>query len=201
VGSMGRDTVGFLQAGRTTRRQAGVMDARIEDYLTNADRFTEVVESAADLSGESPCAGWTGADVLTHVIDTQRDFLAKRGADLPATTGVGAELWASHVAGVRGLVADDAFATEEYDGYFGRTSVAATLKDFYGFDMMVHRWDLARAAGSDVAWTDAEMDSLEANLDHLGDNLYGEGICEPALEAPADASRQQRILARMGRRA
>jgi uncharacterized protein (TIGR03086 family) len=177
------------------------MDARIEDYLTNADRFTEVVEGADAWDGQSPCEEWTAADVLTHVVDTQRDFLGRRGADLPTTTGDGAELWGSHLAGVRGLVADEAFTTEEYDGFFGRTSVAATLKDFYGFDMMVHRWDLARAVGSDVTWTDAEMDALEANLDQLGDNLYRDGVCRPALEVAADAPRRERILGRMGRRA
>ena len=52
----------------------------------HADRFTAVVEAAGDTqwSSPSPCEGWTAADVLDHVVDTQRDFLDKRGADVGA---------------------------------------------------------------------------------------------------------------------
>jgi len=178
------------------------MDARIENYLTNADRFAEVVGSADRWDGQSPCEEWTAADVLTHVLDTQRDFLGKRGADLgdlpPAPP---ASRWATHLDQVRGVVADEGFATEEYDGYFGRTSVADTLANFYGFDMVVHRWDLARAVGADATWTEEEMDALEANLDSLGDNLYTQGVCKPPLAVDDGAPRQERLLARLGRRA
>ena len=99
------------------------------------------------------------------------------------------------------MVADEGFATEEYDGYFGRTSVADTLANFYGFDMVVHRWDLARAVGADATWTEEEMDALETNLDALGDNLYTQGVCKPPLDVDDGAPRQERLLARLGRRA
>ncbi len=32
---------------------------------------------------------------------------------------------------------------------------ADTLANFYGFDMLVHRWDLARALGQDLTYEDA----------------------------------------------
>jgi len=177
------------------------MDTRIEDYLTNADRFSAVVAGAHDWDGQSPCEDWTAVDVLFHVIDTQRDFLDKRGADLGKLAATDpAARWDTHVEQVRGVVADEAFVTEEYDGYFGRTTIADTMANFYGFDMLVHRWDLARAVGSDVTWTDAEMDSLEANIDALGDNLYTHDVCKGPLDVSADAPRQERLLARLGRR-
>ena len=177
------------------------MDARIENYLTNADRFAEVVGAADRWDAPSPCEEWTAADVFGHVLDTQRDFLGKRGADLDDLPDASPEArWAAHVDQVRGVVADEGFATGEYDGYFGRTSVADTLANFYGFDMLVHRWDLARAVGGDVTWTEAEMDALETNLDALGDNLYTQGVCKPPIAVAADAPRQERLLARLGRR-
>jgi hypothetical protein len=136
------------------------------------------------------------------VLDTQRDFIGKRGADLgDPPDGAPTARWAAHVDRVRELVADERFVTEEYDGYFGRTSVADTLANFYGFDMVVHRWDLGRAVGTAVTWTEEEMTVLEANLDALGDNLYAQGVCKPLLEFSADAPRQERLLARLGRRA
>ena len=27
----------------------------------------------------SPCSGWTGRDVVAHVVDTQRDYLTRHG--------------------------------------------------------------------------------------------------------------------------
>ena len=173
-------------------------------YDAHADRFTAVVEAAGDTdwSSPSPCEGWTAADVLDHVVDTQRDFLDKRGADVGARPeGTPQEVWAAHRDVVRRVTADDAFVSEEYDGYFGRTTVADTLANFYGFDLLVHRWDLARALGRDVTWDDAELDKIEASLEGFGDALYSDGVCKPALEVPAGASRQERVLGRMGRRA
>ncbi len=180
------------------------MDSRIEAFLTNADRFAEVAQSAdqpADWGRDSPCEGWEAADVVSHVVETQRDFLGERGAVLPPTSGGGAALWESHLDGVRTVVADDAFTTEGYDGYFGPTIVADTLKDFYGFDLIVHRWDLARSFGHNEHWSAAEMDAVETSLDGFGDSLYADGICKSALDVADDAPRQERLLARMGRRA
>ena len=170
----------------------------------HADRFTAVVEAAGDTdwSSPSPCEGWTAADVLDHVVDPQRDFLGKRGADVGARPqGTPQEVWAAHRDVVRRVTADDAFVTEEYDGYFGRTTVADTLANFYGFDLLVHRWDLARALGQDVTWDDGELDKIEASLEGFGDALYSDGVCKPAIEVPAGASRQERALGLMGRRA
>ena len=61
-------------------------------------------------------------------------------------------MWSEHVAAVLDRVGDDVLHAE-YDGYFGRTTVGATLADFYGFDMVVHRWDLARALGREAPFS------------------------------------------------
>lgn len=180
------------------------MSTSMSDYEANADRFSAVADAGAgaDWTAPSPCEGWSAADVLGHVVDTQRDFLAQRGADLgPTPTGSGPEVWAAHRDGVRRVTTDEAFVGEEYDGYFGRTSVADTLSTFYGFDMLVHRWDLARALGADDTWDDAELDRIQASLNGFGDALYSDGVCQRAVDVPADATRQERLLGRMGRRA
>jgi uncharacterized protein (TIGR03086 family) len=139
--------------------------------------------------------------VLDHVVETQRDFLLKRGAPIgERPVGTPQEVWAAHVAAVTQAVADEALANEEYDGYFGRTTVADTLANFYGFDMVVHRWDLGRALGQDVTWTEEEMDRLEKAMEGFGDALYSEGVCAPPVDVPDTASRQERVLGRLGRR-
>ena len=194
-----------FKIGRQPEAHAGGMTTTTnkltQRYLDNAALFTDVVGAGGTWSAPSPCEGWTAADVLAHVVDTQRGFLEQRGADLgERPAGSPEEVWTAHLDAVRNVLADEDFVTEEYDGYFGRTSVADTLANFYGFDLVVHRWDLARALGRDSAFSEEEMDALETGMAGFGDALYSEGVCKPALEVPVDAPRQERLLARMGRR-
>ncbi len=180
------------------------MDQRIADHLANADTFTALVTSVPDdrWDAPSPCDGWTAADVVQHLIDTQRDFLSQRAAQLPDPPhGSPAQRWAAHDAAVRAVLADQAFATTPYDGYFGPTTLADTLRDFYGWDLVVHRWDLGRAVGADVTWTEAERAFVGSELEGFGEQLYAEGICKPALDPPDGADEQTRVLAKLGRRA
>lgn len=180
------------------------MDPRIADHLANADTFSSLVGSVPPdrWDAASPCAGWSAADVVHHVIETQRDFLGGRDAACGADPdGTPAQRWHEHCALVRRVLSDEAFATAPYDGYFGPTTVADTMRDFYGWDMVVHRWDLGRAVGQDVTWSDAECAFVGARLEGFGEQLYGEGICRPALEAPVGADAQTRLLALLGRRA
>jgi uncharacterized protein (TIGR03086 family) len=180
------------------------MSTLITDFQANADEFGAVVDAAgpADWDAPSPCEDWTASGVVDHVVDTQRDFLQRQGADIgPRPEGAAPEVWATHRKSVDEVVADANFVSREYDGYFGRTSVEDTLANFYGFDMLIHRWDLATALGITTAWTDAELDRIEAALDGFGDNLYADGVCKPAVDVPAGAPRQVRLLGRMGRRA
>ncbi|MDN5861362.1 MAG: maleylpyruvate isomerase family mycothiol-dependent enzyme, partial [Pseudonocardia sp.] len=146
------------------------MNASRESFGRRADAFGAVVGTlgAAQWSAPSPCAGWSGADLVDHVIDTERDFLTGHDIDLgPRPAGDPAARWAAHRAALLDKV-DDTVLEREYDGYFGRTTVGATLSDVYGFDLVVHRWDLARAAGAEAAFTDAEMDGLEASIALFG---------------------------------
>ena len=178
---------------------------------TTADRYaaarrplTILIDAvpAASWSSSSPCEGWTTRDVLRHLIDTQRELLAQHGVTLDEFTGVDADparAWREHSDQVHTAIADDAVPSIAYDGYFGPTTLGATLEQFYIWDMYVHRWDIARAAGLDAALTEPELDLIEHGADRFGDAIYMDGICRPGVDAPADASRLERVLARLGR--
>lgn len=189
------------QTRTTGAADDGAMTTSTHAFLHDADTFTDLLATPdADWSAASSCEGWSAADVVDHVVDTQRSFLAQRDADLgERPTGAPPQVWGAHDDVLRRLLADDAFAATSYDGFFGPTTVGETLTQFYGFDLLVHQWDLARAFGRDVTWDDAQMDRIEASLDGFGEHLYAEGICRPALDVPDDASRQTKLLARMGR--
>ena len=158
----------------------------------------------AGWSRPSPCEGWTAADVVGHLIGTQREFLGTHGVDLGEAPDVAADpaaAWAEHAKRVTEAVSDAAVAGREFDGFFGPTTVGAAFEQFYVWDMVVHRWDVARAVGADPGLTDEELDRIEAGADSFGAALHMDGICRPALDVPADADRPTRALARLGRRA
>ncbi len=172
-------------------------------------RFAELAERWAGLadalpgpawSAPSPCAGWTALDVQEHVIDTQRSFLADRGVPVAvADDAFPAGSWRAHAAAVTVALAPEGVAEQDFDGFFGPTTVGETLATFYGFDMIVHRWDVAHAAGLRETWTEVEMDHVEASMDGFGEHMYADGICRPAVELSEPVSRQEQLLARSGR--
>jgi uncharacterized protein (TIGR03086 family) len=171
-----------------------------EQFLTNADRFEAVLADPGSWGAPSACAEWSAGEVVDHVIDTQRDLMAREGFDLgERPTGSPAEAWRDHAAVLRGQL-DDAVWAHAYDGFFGPTTLGETLGNYYGFDLLVHGWDIGSGWGRPPAWTDVEMDQVEASADSFGDNLYVEGVCREAIDVPDDASRQTRLLARLGRR-
>ncbi len=167
--------------------------------------LTRLVDAAPEESWAqpSPCAGWTAADVLQHLIDTQRDFMLKAGADMPDPTPdvmKGAALaWRTHAEAVARGLADASVGERPHQTMTGPSTVGDVMDLFYGFDMVVHRWDIARATGQETTFSEAELDAVETALEGFGEHLYGDGVCAPAVELGPDATRQDRVLARTGR--
>jgi uncharacterized protein (TIGR03086 family) len=165
-----------------------------------------VLESvpAEGWSRPSPCAGWSAGDVVGHLVGTQREFLVGRGLDLGDAPDVAADpaaAWRHHAKRVAEVLDDDAVVDAGYDGHFGPTTIGATLAQFYVWDMLVHRWDVARSVGLDAGLSDAELDRIESGADSFGEALYMEGVCRPGDPVPAEADRETRVLARLGRSA
>jgi uncharacterized protein (TIGR03086 family) len=188
----------------TTSKTTPTTNAVLDRYSVLADRFGSVVDALHSHAWNAPsaCEDWTGRDVLAHVVGTQRDFLRSRGIELdgdPALADDPVAGWHAHEEELRRLLADDSVTALEYDGVFGRTTVGATIVSFYGFDLLVHRWDLAQAADRDERFTEDELDLIETALPTFGEHLYDDGVCKPALPVAEGADRQARVLARLGR--
>lgn len=179
------------------------MDLR-DEYARLDSALRVVVDAvpAAAWDAPSPCEGWSARDVVRHLVRTQREFLGTHGADLGPEPDVDADpagAWRAHADAVTALLADDAFVAHGFDGFFGPTTVGATLRAFYLFDMVVHRWDVARAAGVPTVLTDAELDAVERSADAFGETAYRMGVFREGVTAPAGADRATRVLARLGR--
>ena len=182
------------------------MNSTPTHYETAHRSLTAVLETvpAHGWTNASPCDGWTARDVLRHMVATQREFLMGHGIDLGDAPDVDRDpraAWLDHAQRVCEAISDDAVSATGYDGHFGPTTIGATFEQFYIWDMLVHRWDIARAVGADAGLTDAELDRIEAGADSFGEELHMDGVCRPGVEAPVDADRKVRVLARLGRRA
>ncbi len=174
-------------------------------YAAGATPLAAVLDAvpADRWSRPSPCEGWTARDVVRHLIETQRDFFTGRGLDLGPAPDLDADpaaAWRGHGPAVQDLLDRTQAGELAYDGYFGPTTVGRTLVDFYVPDMVVHRWDVAVAVDGDTRLTDDELDRLESAIEAWGPAMYSDGVCQAALTPPDGASRQVRLLARMGRR-
>ena len=182
------------------------MNTTATQYQAAERSLTAIVDAvpAGGWEAPSPCEGWSARDVLRHLVETQRDFFREHGTDLgeaPDVEGDPAAAWRHHAKQVTEVVADEAVLATPYDGHFGPTTVGGTFAQFYVWDMLVHRWDIARSVGADAGLTTAELDRIESGADSFGEAIYMEGICRPGVAAAPQADRESRVLARLGRRA
>ena len=183
------------------------MDTPEKVYRKLATRFSEVVAVVPDQAWDqpSPCEGWTARGVLEHVIGAEADFVEQRGLALsppgpsPASEPVSA--WDHVRSQIQTILDDPERAGIVYEGHFGSTTIGQAIEDFYCFDLIVHRWDIAEATGGDTEISRAEIAFVRSKLELYGDAMRMPGVFGAELEAPAGADEQTALLAFIGRRA
>ncbi|WP_298332039.1 TIGR03086 family metal-binding protein [Haloactinopolyspora sp.] len=155
-------------------------------------------------SSPSPCDGWTARDVVQHVIDSHVTFLELVGRslpqDAPSVDDDAAGAFGTARAAVQAGLDDPAIAAAEYDGVMGTTTFAQGVDAFLCFDLAVHGWDLARAAGLPDRIDPDEVRRVHADAVAFGDALRGPGWFGPEVQAPEHADEQAQLLAFLGRR-
>ncbi len=127
------------------------MSAIADHYRRLAGNFSDTVDAVPDgrWDDPSPCDGWSARDVVQHVVDSEIGMLERVGlAPDPAPSSEDAVArWSVVRAVMQESLDDPERAEREYDGFFGRTTFEKTVDQFACFDLLVHRWDLARATG------------------------------------------------------
>ena len=172
-------------------------------YRRNAARFTAVVDDVPDGGWEasSPCEGWTARDIVHHVVESQHGFIGRFDLAPELIGDEPSAQWPAVRDAIQAALDDPATADTEYDGFFGRTTLAATVDDFLSADLLVHSWDIARAAGltQHEELPADEVELIGGRLRGLGDAIRGPGVFGPEVEVTADASEQDRFLGFIGR--
>lgn len=175
-----------------------------ERYRARAAEFTRRVTAVPDERWDdpSPCADWSARDVLAHMLDNHRNMPGHVGITLtidhPVTDDPRAA-WAEAREKMQRILDDPDSASAEYDGYFGRISLADTVDRFLGCDLIVHGWDIARATGGDEHLPAEEVAALYVDMLPFSDVLRSSGACGPQVPVAEDAPVQQRLLGLMGR--
>ena len=122
----------------------------------------------------SPCEGWTARDVVRHVVATQGMFLGfvgRQPGDIPPVDDDPLVAWTAASSVVQGDLEDPDRAAAEFDGFSGRTTLEAAVNNFLCFDLVVHGWDLARAAGLDERIDPDDVARVQQQAEAFGDAL------------------------------
>ncbi len=172
-------------------------------YRSLAGRFTALVgdvpTEAWDAS--SPCDGWSARDVVDHVVTSSTGFLGQfdRAPELPEEDPEAR--WAAVRDAMQAALDDPEAASTEYDGAFGRTTLAETVDGFLCPDLLVHTWDIARATGLEQyePMPAEEVERVHGRFAPLGDAIRRPGVFGAEVPVPEDASPQDRFLGFVGR--
>lgn len=177
-----------------------------ERYARLTDDFAAKMAAVPDdrWTAPSPCEGWTARDVVRHIVESQGMFLGFVGrqlGEIPSVDDDPAGAFEAARAVVQADLEDPQRAGATYEGAFGRMTFEDGVDRFLCFDLVVHGWDLARAAGLDERMDPDEVRRVMEAAQGFGDAMRGPGAFGPALDPPPDADEQTRLLAFLGRRA
>ena len=173
--------------------------------LAVADHYVADLEPA-DLRRPTPCAGWSLAELLAHMIGQHRGFAAAiRTLDAPAEAYAPVP-WdeAAWRGSVDELIA--AFGGADLDASAVAVELTATplpisqLLAAQLLDTVVHTWDIAQARDIDFTPPDDLLAATAAIAAAIPDRAFGPGRAF-VTRLPDDGGTWQRTLALVGRRA
>ncbi|PFG41519.1 uncharacterized protein (TIGR03086 family) [Isoptericola jiangsuensis] len=169
------------------------------DLAPATDEMRRLVAGVRDdqLDLPTPCTGWTVADLLAHVHQLTVVFTANARKEPVRPPSSLVDAWRVAVP-----VQLDALACawRAPTAWEGRVSAGGVDMDAHHNavvaveELTVHGWDLARATSQELVVDGTRLDHVEDFFDVFGEAPFG-----PAVVAPADASRLDRLVARTGR--
>ena len=165
--------------------------------------FGEVVGRVGERWGRpSPCPGWDARGVLEHVIGFHDVLLLRpleakpqRPKDDPVARW---DVTAAAIMGVLGRYGNDVGAVPGGAAPAGQPTDLVTLLPMLTTDVLVHTWDLARAADVPVI---LDPDLCERSLDaaRRAPRLAASGMFAPPVDVAPHADITQKLVAFLGR--
>jgi uncharacterized protein (TIGR03086 family) len=175
-------------------------------YRRVADRFTERVNQVPADAWErpAPCEGWVARDVVGHLVEWIPAFLTGAGGPaLPVGPPVDldpAAAWRTMNDGIQALLDDPvASAAEISHPQAGTHRLEDAIATFFLGDVLIHTWDLARAAGLDESLDADVVHDMLVGMEPLDDMLRASGHYGPKVDVSPLADEQTRLIAFTGR--
>ena len=175
-------------------------------YRRLSEQFANTVAgvTADQWEDPTPCEDWSVRDLVRHAVDTQEMFLGFVGrgvGEIPNVDDDPVAAWDAASASVQADLDDPELATTEFTGFFGTSTFEAAVDRFLNPDLVIHRWDLARATGQDETIDAADAERVLEGARAFGDAFRSPGACGPEIPVPDDADIQTRVLGFYGRAA
>jgi uncharacterized protein (TIGR03086 family) len=159
--------------------------------------LTSVAGAVDQLDGPTPCDEWDVRTLLNHMLDTQRYFTgAARGEDVAPPSPTPPTVMGEDP------VADFERSRSELLEAFGQPGVIDKTGPSLGIafaDQLLHGWDLAKATGQDATMPAGLADAAYQMIHGRFTDEQRVGVFKPAVPAPANATRQDELLAYTGR--
>jgi uncharacterized protein (TIGR03086 family) len=175
-----------------------------ERFRDLASKFTTLVDAvpANRWESASPCEGWTARDVVGHMVGNCSTFLGlidRKAPPGPAVADDPRGAWANGRDAIQAALDDPAVASTEYEGFMGKSTFEQGISQFVFIDLIVHSWDLARAAGLDEKLDSSDVHWAFETVKPLDEMMRTPGVCGPKVDTPPGADEQVEFLAFMGR--
>ena len=175
-------------------------------YRRLADEMTKKIDQVpADKWGApTPCPDWTTTDLVRHLVEAPGMFFGMAGLEAPKVPPVEDDPAAAFAAmrdAVQAALDDPATATKEYDGFAGKSTFEKGVDQFVCTDLIVHGWDLSRAAGIDEHIDAKDLKAVQEAMAPMADKMRSPQAFGPEIDPPAGADEQTKVLAFLGRRA
>jgi len=174
-------------------------------YRRVAGAFTETARRVPDDAWDNPapCEGWVARDVVGHMVEWMPAFLADAPIELPTGPSVADDplgAWLALSDSLQGALDDPEVAFREFThGHVGTQTIDGAIGTFFLGDVLVHTWDLARAAGLEVTLDGDEVHALLTGMEGMDKVLRASGHYGPRVDVPDDADEQTRLIAFTGR--
>ena len=174
------------------------MNGPVERWQMAADAFDQRYKAIAKTQWEAatPCAEWNVHQLVAHAVGVQSSF----GAALGSTVAENAD-WPTARAAMATALAQPGVL----DGTVNHPALGeapkAMLVGIATNDLLIHTWDLARAIGADERLPTELATAAYEGLKQLpAEAIRAPGRFDAAVEVPADADIQTKLLAFAGRK-
>ncbi len=150
----------------------------------------------------TPCEHWTVRALVLHSAGVHQRIAAMAGVELPAPDEADpAGSWRSASAAVLTVLDDPDRRTAVVASRAGDVPFEQLVGTLLSADTLIHTWDLARGAGLDENLDARSVAAVLAFMMPNDELLRVPGGFGPALEPPAGADEQVRLLCFAGRAA